>query len=232
MGRIARQDQRIVARVRSLKARTEKAERLLTAMESRKRAAARGQRDRRRTVLGRVRNQRRAAQEDRQPPPLRGSRRRLPGQPARLPVHPSVAVVPRLCRRLRVSKSDPDIDFRGDLQVEVMNAVWKLGQATVDDVRDQQPKPRRSAYTTVQTVLNRLVERGLLTRSRNGRAFVYRAKLGESEFLARSIGDRLAGATPEARRAALVNLFDELEPGEVDELARRANQVRRARGKR
>jgi len=131
-----------------------------------------------------------------------------------------------------VSKSDPDIDFRGDLQVEVMNAIWKLGQATVDDVRDQQPKTRRSAYTTVQTVLNRLVERGLLTRSREGRAFVYRAKLGESEFLARSIGDRLAGATPDARRAALVNLVDELEPGEVDELARRANQVRRERARR
>lgn len=128
-------------------------------------------------------------------------------------------------------KSHSNIDFRGDLQAEVMNAVWKLGEATVDDVREEQPKRRRSAYTTVQTVLNRLVERGLLTRSRKGRAFVYRAKLGESEFLARSIGDRLAGATPDARRAALVNLVDELEPGEVDELARRAKQVKRARGK-
>ena len=112
-----------------------------------------------------------------------------------------------------------------------MNAVWRLGEATVDAVREQQPKRTRSAYTTVQTVLNRLVERGMLTRERKGRAFVYRAKLGESEFLARSIGKRLAEASPDARRAALVNLVDELEPGEVDEIARRANQVKRARGK-
>ncbi len=112
-----------------------------------------------------------------------------------------------------------------------MNAVWRLGEATVDAVREQQPKRTRSAYTTVQTVLNRLVERGVLTREREGRAFVYRAKLGESEFLARSIGKRLAEASPDARRAALVNLVDELEPGEVDEIARRANQVKRARGK-
>jgi len=130
-----------------------------------------------------------------------------------------------------VSKRSPDLDFRGDLQIEVMKAVWRLGEATVDAVREQQPKRARSAYTTVQTVLNRLVERGVLTRERTGRAFVYKAKLGESEFLARSIGERLAGASPDARRTALVNLVDELEPGEVDEIARRANQVKRARGK-
>ncbi len=130
-----------------------------------------------------------------------------------------------------MSKRSPDLDLRGDLQIEVMNAVWRLGEATVDAVREQQPKRTRSAYTTVQTVLNRLVERGVLTRERKGRAFVYRAKLGESEFLARSIGKRLAEASPDARRAALVNLVDELEPGEVDEIARRANQVKRARGK-
>ncbi len=133
---------------------------------------------------------------------------------------------------LLVTKRDNnDLYLRGDLQTEVMNAVWKLGEVTVDDVLAQQPKRRRSAYTTVQTVLNRLVERGLLTRSRQGRAFGYRARFGESEYLARTIGERLAGASPDARRAALVNLVDELEPGEVDELARRANQVKRARGK-
>lgn len=51
-------------------------------------------------------------------------------------------------------RSNSDIEFRGDLQTEVMNTVWKLGEATVEDVRSQQPTRRRSAYTTVQTVLN------------------------------------------------------------------------------
>ncbi len=112
-----------------------------------------------------------------------------------------------------------------------MDAVWRLGEATVEDVRAEQPGERRSAYTTIQTVLNRLTERGLLTRTRTGRAFVYRPELEESEYLARSIGERLAGASPAARRAALVNLVDDLAPGELDELARRANQIRRNREK-
>ncbi len=128
-------------------------------------------------------------------------------------------------------RAKTELDFRGDLQAEVMSAVWKLGEATVDQVRAEGPKRRDSAYNTVQTVLNRLVERGLLVRSRKGRAFLYRPKLAESEYLSRSIGERLAGASPEARRAALVNLVDELEPGELDELARRANQIKRSRSK-
>ena len=113
-----------------------------------------------------------------------------------------------------------------------MAAIWKLEEATVDNVRDELPERRRSAYTTVQTVLNRLVERGLLERKRKGRAFLYRPALQESEYLSRSIVDRLAGASPDARRAALVHLVDGLDPGERDEIARRAKQLKRSRGKR
>lgn len=128
-------------------------------------------------------------------------------------------------------RANTDLDVRGDLQIELMNAIWKLGEATVDGVRETQPAGRRSAYTTVQTVLNRLVERGLLVRERSGRAFVYRPRVAEAEYVARSIGDRLAGASPAARRAALINLVDDLPPGELDELARRANQIKRSRGR-
>ena len=129
------------------------------------------------------------------------------------------------------NRANSELDFRGDLQSEVMSIVWRLGEATVDQVRDEQPEARRGAYNTVQTVLNRLVERKLLVRSRSGRAFVYKPALAESEFLTRSIGERLAGASSDARRTALVNLVDELEPGEIDEIARRANKIRRSRRK-
>jgi predicted transcriptional regulator len=129
-------------------------------------------------------------------------------------------------------RSKARLEFHGDLQAEVMTAVWKLGEATVDEVRAEQPKRRRSAYTTVQTVLNRLVQRGLLERRREGRAFVYRPQIDESEYLARWIGGRLADASPSARRAALVHLVGELEPREVDEIARRANEIKKSRGQR
>ncbi len=110
-----------------------------------------------------------------------------------------------------------------------MATVWRLGEAKVDDVRDQQPSRDRSAYTTVQTVMNRLVERGLLVRERRGRAFVYKPRYEESEYLARAIGDRLADAPPETRRAALISLVEGLERDELDDIAKLARAVRRRR---
>jgi predicted transcriptional regulator len=117
-------------------------------------------------------------------------------------------------------------EFHGDLQAEVMAAVWRLGEATVDEVRSLQPVERRSAYTTIQTVLNRLAERGFLSRRKEGRRFVYRARADQIDYLTRTIGDRLGSASPDARRSVLMNMVDELEPEELDELARYANRIR------
>lgn len=49
-----------------------------------------------------------------------------------------------------------------------MGALWRIGEGRVGEVRGALPERYRSAYTTVQTVLNRLSERGLLSRERAG----------------------------------------------------------------
>ena len=124
------------------------------------------------------------------------------------------------------------LDYSGDLQAEVMTAVWKLGEAKVEDVRALRPARSRLAYTTVQTVMNRLTERGLLTRKRTGSAYVYRPRYEEADYLAERIGARLAAASPDARRQALVSLIEDLEPGELDEVARLTARIKRQRGRR
>ena len=122
-----------------------------------------------------------------------------------------------------------DLELRGDLQAEVMRAVWRLGEVTVDHVREAEPEHRRHAYNTIQTILNRLVERGLIERERRGKAFVYRATFDESQVVARSISQRLADASQDARRAAVLNLVESLGGDELDEVARLANRIRRKR---
>jgi predicted transcriptional regulator len=128
--------------------------------------------------------------------------------------------------------ASPEHDLRGSLQSEVMRAMWRLDEATVDDVRAEMPRSRRAAYTTIQTVMNRLLDRGLLERKRRGKAFVYRARYPESELVARSLRERLAGASADARTPALLNLVEGLKQEQLDELTRYANKVRRARKRR
>jgi predicted transcriptional regulator len=128
--------------------------------------------------------------------------------------------------------SGAEHDLRGSLQAEVMRAMWRLDEATVDDVRATLPRSRRAAYTTIQTVMNRLLDRGLLDRKRRGKAFVYRARYPESELVARAMRERLKGASADARTPALLNLIEGLKEEELAELATYANKVRRERKKR
>ena len=122
-----------------------------------------------------------------------------------------------------------ELGLRGDLQTEIMTSVWTLGRATVQEVRARQPSRRRSAYNTIQTVMNRLVDRGLLLRERKGKAYVYRPRYEQSDYVARAIGEHLTGVAPDTRKAALLTLVEELESDELDEIARLARTVKRRR---
>jgi|SRR4051794_1290238 predicted transcriptional regulator len=122
--------------------------------------------------------------------------------------------------------------IQGELQAQVMAALWRLGAASVEHVRADLPPRYQGAYNTVQTVLNRLVERGLLDRTREGRGFVYRPKLSEAEYLSGTIRRTLAGASSEARQAALASIIGGLRPDELtelEELAREAGASRKQR---
>ena len=83
----------------------------------------------------------------------------------------------------------------GPLEQRVMLAVWDLGEATVEDVLDQAKTGH--SYTTVKTVMERLVKKGLLHRQKDGRAYVYRAAIDreglEAQASRRVIESLMAG---------------------------------------
>lgn len=119
--------------------------------------------------------------------------------------------------------------IQGELQVQIMAVLWRLHTGTVEQIREGLPGRYRGAYTTVQTVLNRLVERGLLERTRAGRSFTYAPKLTEAEYLSRSIARTFAGASSDARQAALAQFVGALRDDELSELKRLTRRVSDAR---
>lgn len=125
-----------------------------------------------------------------------------------------------------------DRRIQGELQAQIMPALWRLGSGTVEQVRAALPARYRSAYTTVQTVLNRLAERGLLSRERSGNAIVYRPKISEGQYLSRTIEQTLAGASSEARQVALAQLIGDLDEAELSELRALGRHAERSRGRR
>jgi predicted transcriptional regulator len=122
--------------------------------------------------------------------------------------------------------------FTGELQAQIMSALWRLGSGTVEQVRSALPPRYRGAYNTIQTVLNRLAERGLLSRQKAGNAIEYRPVLSEAEYLSRSISQTLAAASMDARQAALARLVGSLDKDELADLQQLAREMLEKRRRR
>ena len=110
--------------------------------------------------------------------------------------------------------------IQGDLQAHVMTVMWRLETATVEQVRAALPPRHRGAYTTIQTVLNRLAERGLLNRRKQRNVIEYRPAISEADHVSQSIARRLETASSDARQTALARLLGELSDTELSALRR------------
>lgn len=120
--------------------------------------------------------------------------------------------------RERPSGADPRIeDVLGPLGAATMRVVWMQGDCTVRSVWEQleRDRPRPLAYTTVMTILARLHERGLVSRSKVGRGFVYRARSDErtmiDSFSHRAV-DRLLEQYGTAALRRFAEHLSELDP--------------------
>src|SRR5262245_18322893 len=74
----------------------------------------------------------------------------------------------------------------GELEQAIMDIVWKRQQATVREVVGALARTPPLAYTTVATIMGRLVEKGLLARSRAGKVDLYRPAYDSVEFSRRA----------------------------------------------
>ena len=62
------------------------------------------------------------------------------------------------------------------LEVEIMGAVWEIGSGSVREIQEQLPERKRPAYTTVQTIIYRLEEKGAVRRVKKiGNAHIFEA---------------------------------------------------------
>ncbi|MBI3653812.1 MAG: BlaI/MecI/CopY family transcriptional regulator [Acidobacteria bacterium] len=59
-------------------------------------------------------------------------------------------------------------------EMEMMDALWQLGSGSVREIHEQLPLKKRSAYTTVQTIIRRLEDKGAVQRVKKiGNAFIF-----------------------------------------------------------
>ncbi len=85
------------------------------------------------------------------------------------------------------------------LELKAMEALWKLGRASIREILEQIPVRKTLAYTTVQTLVFRLEAKGALRKQRKiGNAYVFVPVITRTQAYRRLVNDflELFGGSP------------------------------------
>ncbi|WP_458647728.1 BlaI/MecI/CopY family transcriptional regulator [Sivoneniella epilithica] len=122
----------------------------------------------------------------------------------------------------------------GSLEAEILGIIWDLEIATVKDIHDRilSDPNRELAYTSVTTVLNRLVKKGWLTCDKQERSFTWRALVSRQQAKAlhsyEQLNQFLAVSNPDVV-AAFADSLDQTSVEQLEAIAEKLRAVRKAR---
>ncbi|MGO4958239.1 BlaI/MecI/CopY family transcriptional regulator [Luteococcus sp. Sow4_B9] len=102
----------------------------------------------------------------------------------------------------------------GELELRIMENLWEQGNpVSVRSVHEGLLNERTLAYTTVMTVLDRLAKKGVVSRERDGRAWLYQAAQTRSDLVVGQIVDAYAEAG-DSRSEVLERLVAMMDDGQ------------------
>jgi BlaI family transcriptional regulator, penicillinase repressor len=93
------------------------------------------------------------------------------------------------------------------LELQIMEALWTSGHASIREIQESFPEKRRPAYTTVQTTVYRLEGKGAVRRVKKvGNFHIFEAAISRESAHRRLINDLLSffGGRPQPLMAHLV----------------------------
>jgi BlaI family transcriptional regulator, penicillinase repressor len=113
-------------------------------------------------------------------------------------------------------------------ELEIMDVLWRLEEASVREVREALTERRRPAYTTVQTIVQRLEQKGAVKRTRKiGNALMFAPTVTRKSAYRRVVEELLAlfGGTAQPVVAHLLEsgklTLEDLKALEENERARK-----------
>ncbi|MCL4387408.1 BlaI/MecI/CopY family transcriptional regulator [Patescibacteria group bacterium] len=100
----------------------------------------------------------------------------------------------------------------GELESEIMEIVWgQKGLIPVKDVTEILSKRRKIAYTTVMTIMARLVNKGVLVRHLSGPSYLYKPKVTKEQFIARAVHTIFSSTVSTLGEEVLAHFIKEIQ---------------------
>ena len=111
-------------------------------------------------------------------------------------------------------KPTPKQSKLGEVQLQIMQVLWRRGQATAREITDELSATKPIAHSTVQTLLRQLEAKDMVLHEKKDRTFVFRATQAREDVAAT------------ATRDLLTRVFDSSVSGLVAHLLRHENVSR------
>ncbi len=112
---------------------------------------------------------------------------------------------------MNASNLSADTKMPPPLEMQCLNILWQLGSASVPEVRGLIPRDPPLAYTTVLTLLDRLVRRGAATREKSGRGYRYTPTVDRAKVRLTAL-QTLADQHFDSSLLELRNYLDQITP--------------------
>lgn len=111
----------------------------------------------------------------------------------------------------------------GPREASIMEHVWGKKDVSVRQVHRTLFETEDVAYTTVMTIMDRLWKKRILTRRKDGKAYLYTPTESRESFVTRCVGQIFEAFLPDLGEAGLSTFIDSMareDPGLLDELER------------
>lgn len=116
----------------------------------------------------------------------------------------------------------------GELELEIMQIIWARQRVTVRDVLEVLTEKRPLAYTTVMTVMTRLVDKGILRQHRQDRTYEYEANCTPEELTTKAVGQTIRSLLESFGPLAITEFIHQIGQVDPDELQRLAKLAQEA----
>lgn len=122
----------------------------------------------------------------------------------------------------------------GDIEKPVMDVLWDRDEVTGREVYEEVNRGRPLAFTTILTVLDRLLKKGLIRRTKRGRLFVYTAAMSRDDFVRQVSHEVLQGIMDISASSAatfFVDILYKTSPEEIERLSKLIEERKRGRSR-
>lgn len=130
-----------------------------------------------------------------------------------------------LIRKFKINESGLN-RFFGPLEAKIMDILWNDVEMTIKDVQQVLDKEKMTNFNTVMTVMNRLVEKGILEKRVEGRSSLYKPIQSRAEFLSEQSKEMTNELMDEFGNVVVSHMLDALEDVDDDLVAKLEQKIK------